>query len=82
MSNGVDDIFNLDNIGDYIDYIDKESPNSYIINEGQYLLVQIDNAYRQKMQIIDQQASDIHFEFVISHDQLRDSVQIHSKDIS
>ncbi len=34
MSNGVDDIFNLDNIGDYIDYIDKESPNSYIINEG------------------------------------------------
>jgi hypothetical protein len=32
MSNGVDDIFNLDNIGDYIDYIDKESANSYIIN--------------------------------------------------
>jgi hypothetical protein len=34
MSNGVDDIFNLDNIGHYIDYIDKESPSSYIINEG------------------------------------------------
>jgi hypothetical protein len=39
MSNGVDDIFNLENIGQYINYIDKESPHSFIINEGEYLLV-------------------------------------------
>ena len=32
MSNGVDDIFNLENIGQYINYIDKESPHSFIIN--------------------------------------------------
>jgi hypothetical protein len=54
MSNGVDDIFNLENIGYYIDYIDKESANSFIINEGEYLLVEIDNFYRQKMQNITQ----------------------------
>lgn len=52
MSSGVDDIFNLENIGHYIDYIDKESPSSYIINEGEYLLVEIDNAYKQKINMI------------------------------
>jgi hypothetical protein len=68
MSSGVDDIFNLDNIAHYIDYIDKDSPSSYIITEGEYLLVEIDNAYKHKLQLIAADAQDLHFHFSMPHD--------------
>ena len=80
MSNGVDDIFNLENIGQYINYIDKESPHSFIINEGEYLLLEIDNYYKQKIQAIEDEAKDITYDFSLQLDSLKDSVNLISKD--
>jgi hypothetical protein len=34
MSKGVDDVFNLEKISQFIDYIDKESSNGFLIHEG------------------------------------------------
>jgi hypothetical protein len=43
ISQGAADIFRLDNIDRYIDYVDENNPRSYVNKEGEYLIAEIDS---------------------------------------
>jgi hypothetical protein len=43
ISQGAADIFRLDNIDRYIDYVDENNPRRYVNKEGEYLIAEIDS---------------------------------------
>ena len=46
MEKGVSDLLRMENIEEYLDFVDEDSPKSYLNKEGEYLLIEIDNHSR------------------------------------
>ena len=63
MTVGLESVFNLENIEQYIPFIDPNDSHSYVLEEGEYLIREIDNYSKVIEQRIEEDVAEFKMAF-------------------
>ena len=63
MTEGLESIFSLENIEKYVPYIDPNDAHSYVLEEGEFLVREIDNYSKTVNQRFEEDIEEFSFKF-------------------